>query len=184
MAPSGGRSPYGGPVSNNSLNEAAAYAYELKAGVVSPRAGRLAASGTAWCMTREPWLRRAMMSGLNMPRPWPRPRGTTRTKRRLILGLRARATAMVNTVMEVEVNITVNQRGRPVGVNPPKFNLAMGVNTMGVTPSTPRTPNRGSLRMTNTSQDSAMKRLMIMIPGCPGIPGMGDMIPIPVPNPS
>jgi len=32
MAPSGGRSPYGGPVSNNSLNEAAAYAYELEGG--------------------------------------------------------------------------------------------------------------------------------------------------------
>ena len=101
------------------------------------------------------------------------------------MGLRARATAMVkkNTVMEVEVNITVNQRGRLVGVNPPKFNGAMGVNSMGVTPSIPRTPNRVSLRMTNMSPDSAMKRLMIMILGCPGIPGMEAMIPIPVPNP-
>merc|ERR1712223_949089 len=35
MAPSGGRSPYGGPVNNTSLNEAAAYAYELEGGAAT-----------------------------------------------------------------------------------------------------------------------------------------------------
>ena len=48
MAPSGGRSPYGGPVNNSSLNEAAAYAYELEGGAATPGGGAASARNSMY----------------------------------------------------------------------------------------------------------------------------------------